>query len=75
MKNKIPRILYVALMAGASAILTVLQSGVNMDALWGPVILALLGVAVRLLDSLNPRVTTMARGLDNPGFARRFFTE
>lgn len=72
---KIPKIVYVALLAGASAVLTVLQSGVNMEALWGPVVLALLGVAVRLLDSLNPKVTTLARGLDNPGFARRFFTE
>ncbi len=73
---KLPRILYVALLAGASAALAVIQNGVSLDSLEGPIILAIVGIAVRFLDSLNPKITTMGRDVGNPpGLLTRFFTE
>lgn len=71
---KVPKLVYVLLLAAGSALFPVLPDLLSLGNLAGPVLLGLAGLVVRLLDSIDPRVHTMVRG-DAPGFLRRFFTE
>jgi len=72
---KIPKIVYVALLAGGSALFPALSDLLALGDWAGPVLLALVGLLVRFWDSRDPVVHTMGRDVERSSRLRRFFTE